>query len=674
MRSHVPIAIGVALAFAAGLARAQSAIGDPIVVRAIPGETATSPCVAGDEAGRFLVAWDDSAGEGNPLHIAARWYDEKSEPLTEILPLTDLQPVDNDTDWYPTCSWGTLSEGPVVGWLHSSASPYPAGEYRAYDAAGSPWGDLQRVPVDFAYFGDLAAAADGSVWLAWATTDFDSGGLGVYALRVDPRSGTPRTPVVEVAPGTTSLNGAASVAALANGGAAVVWSQESLDGTDQAVFGRILGPSGEPATAEFALADPTGDWEAFADVASSLGGGFVVTWSGGVPGLSFDVFARRYDAEGVPVGEKILVNQFRDHTQAPPVIAADLAGNFVVAWHTDATPDPLRGHDIFLRAFRSDGTPVGDEMLVNLGSVDIQQVPAVALSESGLATVAWVDYQSEGADLDWHILARRFALPCLDDGASLCLGGRFRVTAQWRTADGSLGIGRPRPLGADSGAFWFFGEPNLEIVVKVLDGCAINQKHWIYVAGLTDVAVQLAVLDTWTGEVWSTTTDLLERFPATQDVEALGGCQATAPNAGTLPPAASVGSRGGLEASLAETTGCLPDESHLCLQGGRFLVGATYATDIGLAGEAHAVPLEPDSGGFWFFGPDNLELLVKVLDACVPFERYWVYAAGLTNVGVTLVVEDTSTGAVREYRSPLGTPFAPVHDASAFATCAPPAP
>ncbi|MBZ0089066.1 MAG: hypothetical protein K8H90_01680, partial [Thermoanaerobaculia bacterium] len=337
------VAIGVVLAFAAGLARAQSALGDPIVVRAIPGETATSPCVAGDEAGRFLVAWDDSAGERNPLHVAARWYDEKSEPLTGILPLTDLQPVDNDTDWYPTCSWGTLGEGPVVGWLHSSASPYPAGEYRAYDAAGTPRGDLQRVPVDFAYFGDLAVAADGSVWLAWATTDFDSGGSGVYALRVDPRTGTPLTPVVGIASGATSVNDAASVAALSNGGAVVVWYRESFDRSERSIFGRILGPSGEPLGGEFAVAEPTGDWESYSDVASSLDGGFVVTWSGGVPGLSYDVFARRYDAEGVPVGEKIVVNQYRDHTQAPPVIAADLAGNFVVAWYTEVTPSPLRG-------------------------------------------------------------------------------------------------------------------------------------------------------------------------------------------------------------------------------------------------------------------------------------------------------------------------------------------
>jgi len=670
---QVRATFGVLLALAAGLARAQVATGDPIVVRAIPGETAGYPCLASDEAGRFVVAWHDSAGEGNPLHVAARWYDERSQPLTEILPLTALQPEDDDTDWYPTCSWSTLGAGPVVGWLHTgSTSPYPAGEFRAYDAAGTPRGDLQRVPVDFAYFGDVAVADDGSAWLTWAATVFETDGLRIEALRVDPTTGASLTPVVEVASGATAQNLTPRVAALENGGAVVVWSQESLDASDHAVFARILGENGAPVGPEFALAAPGGDWEGFADVASSQDGGFVATWAGAVPGLYFDVFARPYEADGSPRGATILVNQRRELTQAPPVIAADRAGNFVVTWFSVSTFDPFRANDIYLRAFRSDSTPIGDEILVSPESADKQQVPAIALSESGLATVSWVDFPSAGPMGD--ILVRRFALPCLDDGASLCLGGRFRVTAQWRTADGSLGIGRPRPLGADSGAFWFFGAPNLELIVKVLDGCAINQKHWVYVAGLTDVAVQLAVLDAWTGEVWSTSTDLLERFPARQDVEALGGCQATAPGAGALPPTAPGAPRAGGEVPPAEIGACVPDEGHLCLQGGRFRVGATYATGLGLAGEAQAVPLEPDSGGFWFFGPDNLELLVKVLDACVPFERFWVYAAGLTDVGVTLVVEDTATGAAREYRNPLGSPFAPVHDASAFATCSPPPP
>ena len=88
------------------------------------------------------------------------------------------------------------------------------------------------------------------------------------------------------------------------------------------------------------------------------------------------------------------------------------------------------------------------------------------------------------------------------------------------------------------------------------------------------------------------------------------------------------------------------------------------------AGEGRAVPITPDTGYFWFFGPQNVEILIKVLDACAePFPGFWVFAAGLTDVAVALRVTDTVSGEVREYFSPRGTAFEPILDTRAFTTC-----
>ena len=38
---------------------------------------------------------------------------------------------------------------------------------------------------------------------------------------------------------------------------------------------------------------------------------------------------------------------------------------------------------------------------------------------------------------------------------------------------------------------------------------------------------------------------------------------------------------------------------------------------------------------------------------------YWVFAAGLTNVEVTLTVTDLETQEVRTYTNPLGVAFSP---------------
>ena len=77
-----------------------------------------------------------------------------------------------------------------------------------------------------------------------------------------------------------------------------------------------------------------------------------------------------------------------------------------------------------------------------------------------------------------------------------------------------------------------------------------------------------------------------------------------------------------------------------------------------------------DTGYFWFFSSNNVEMVVKTLNACgLPPGRFWVFAGGLTDVNVVMTVTDTQTGTVKTYTNPQGTAFQPIQDTSAFATC-----
>ena len=114
---------------------------------------------------------------------------------------------------------------------------------------------------------------------------------------------------------------------------------------------------------------------------------------------------------------------------------------------------------------------------------------------------------------------------------------------------------------------------------------------------------------------------------------------------------------------------CETGEQALCLQEGRFRVEAEWETAEGFTGQAQALDLTPDSGLFWFFEETNLELIVKVIDGCQIFERFWVFASGLTNVGVTLTVTDLLTSEEWFYETNVGETFEPVLDTQAFATC-----
>ncbi len=111
---------------------------------------------------------------------------------------------------------------------------------------------------------------------------------------------------------------------------------------------------------------------------------------------------------------------------------------------------------------------------------------------------------------------------------------------------------------------------------------------------------------------------------------------------------------------------CTPNATTLCLNGGRFRLQASYATSSGSSGAGTGVSITGDSGYFWFFSAANIELVVKVLNACGVNGHFWVFAGGLTNQGVTLNVVDMQTGAERTYINNLGTAFQPLQDNVAF--------
>jgi hypothetical protein len=113
---------------------------------------------------------------------------------------------------------------------------------------------------------------------------------------------------------------------------------------------------------------------------------------------------------------------------------------------------------------------------------------------------------------------------CVAGPEALCLdGGRFKVEAAWETSTGS-GSGTAVALTANSGYFWFFDSGNVELLVKVLDGCAIDARHWFFAGGLTDVRVVLTVTDTASGEVKTYTNALGSAFLPIQDTSAFERC------------------------------------------------------------------------------------------------------------------------------------------------------
>lgn len=118
-----------------------------------------------------------------------------------------------------------------------------------------------------------------------------------------------------------------------------------------------------------------------------------------------------------------------------------------------------------------------------------------------------------------------------------------------------------------------------------------------------------------------------------------------------------------------DPAGCVPDDTTLCLHDGRFRLQATWRDFAGGEGAGHPLPLAGNdtTGMIWFFGPDNTELTVKVLEGCPENGSWWVFVSSGSTVEYRLTVTDTTTGAQRVYGNPLGRAPKLVADTGAFA-------
>jgi hypothetical protein len=262
--------------------------------------------------------------------------------------------------------------------------------------------------------------------------------------------------------------------------------------------------------------------------------------------------------------------------------------------------------------------------------------------------------------------------PCKAGADTLCLlGGRFEVRARWRNPREPFGHGvadaKPAPGSERTGLFTFFDPDNVELVVKMLDGRAANGAFWHFYGALSDLEYWVTVRDT-AGDGSRTyhnePFELCGRGDTTafaEVPEAPAGGSMAAPSAVPVAAAAGSGTPAALAAPPSRTTAaaegaCTPDEEALCLAGGRFRVEVAWENPrvAGSAGTGKVFAgFDGDqSGHFWFFRPDNLELSVKILDGRALNGHFWIFWGGLSDVGYTIHVTDTETGQSHELVNP----------------------
>lgn len=207
-----------------------------------------------------------------------------------------------------------------------------------------------------------------------------------------------------------------AVAADGRGGFVVVWSSDGQDGHQDGVFGQRY-RDGATAGSEFQVNTTTLSYQYCPAIAADRDG-FVVVWmSYNEYGSDADIFARRYDETGAPLGEEFRTHEPSDDPQFTPAVALDRAGNFVVVWGSENQDGDAGG--IFGRRYDRSGTPLGTEFQVNTYTTGAQSSPAVAADADDNVVVAWASAEQDGSEEG--ILAQRY------DGNGGPLGTEFRV-------------------------------------------------------------------------------------------------------------------------------------------------------------------------------------------------------------------------------------------------------
>ncbi len=120
---------------------------------------------------------------------------------------------------------------------------------------------------------------------------------------------------------------------------------------------------------------------------------------------------------------------------------------------------------------------------------------------------------------------------CTPSDTVLCIDNnpgdqRFMITASYATSQsgGLSGNAHAIPLASlgvnQGGLFWFFARTNPEMLVKVLNGCATNNRFWVFFSAGTNVGFQVTVRDTVTGSQKTYINPDLNAAPPLQDTNA----------------------------------------------------------------------------------------------------------------------------------------------------------
>jgi hypothetical protein len=237
-----------------------------------------SPAVSMDQAGRFVVVWEDYE-PGEFFGIFARRFGETGEPLGDEF---QVNTYTTGTQYNPVVAAAPAGNF-VVAWTNGSAfeDDVKGIAARSFDTAGAPLGAETLVsasPAEHQFAPTLGADASGGFVIAWNAVDV-----------------------------------------------------QAPDPADDSILARRLGDDGLPSAPEFRVdTNEEQDEGSIPRIAVDVGSGFAIAWNyRGLPYM--DVGVRAFEPTSLPTGPVFQVNARKQGWQLYPTIAAS-GGEFLTVW------------------------------------------------------------------------------------------------------------------------------------------------------------------------------------------------------------------------------------------------------------------------------------------------------------------------------------------------------
>lgn len=360
-----------------------------------------SPNVAMDADGNFVVTWQDDSDYG----VYIQRYSAIGMAIGADFRVGAYTPIVQSDSRVATDADGNF----VVVWQRQLDVDDWSISARRFAADGTPLDDefiVNTYTTGEHYYPHVAMDADGNFIVTWTSDSQDGSEEGVYARRYA-ADGTALGDAFRANSYTTGAQYLSRVALDADGDFVVTWVSDGQDGSGYGIYAQRFAADGNPVGGEFRVNVYTLGRQGESLVAMDDDGDFVVAWqSFDQDGSGFEIYARRYSADGSPLGGEFRVNTFTANGQFLASVVMDADGDFVITWTSDGQDGDDDG--IYARVYAADGTPRSTEFRINTWTTGFQSAPSVALDSSGHFVVAW---QSSGQDGSGQgIYAQRFVL------------------------------------------------------------------------------------------------------------------------------------------------------------------------------------------------------------------------------------------------------------------------